>query len=200
MHYQHSVKGSSEYVLVSSLPSNSHQAHFHPDIDPPLAQSQVLFAPSFCGCDECKEEAAVDDEDVEDDGDEDGPMAVAINTGESGEIGPMLRTRISISTESARKNKQERKKKREKRPDETYHQTVHSPTTAPPSSPNSNTGRSIGHRPSSSNRLTTIESGREIFSFTFLFPESQPIPSSPSSSWSTFSISLSLHNLNLENV
>ena len=77
---------------MSSLPSNCHQARFHPDIDPPLAQSQVLFAPSFCGCDECKEEAAVDEKNVEKDGDEDGPMVVTINIGESDGIGSMLRT------------------------------------------------------------------------------------------------------------
>ena len=57
----------------------------------------------FCGCKEYGEEAAVDDEDVEEDGDKDGSMVVAINTGESGGIGPMLTMRIS--TESARKNK-----------------------------------------------------------------------------------------------
>jgi len=41
-------------------------------------------------------------------------MVVAINVGESGGIGSMLRTRISISTESARTHKKERKKREKK--------------------------------------------------------------------------------------
>jgi len=58
----------------------------------------------------------VDKEDVEKDGDEDGPMVIAINIGQSGRIGSMLRMRISISTESARTNKKkEREKKKERK-------------------------------------------------------------------------------------
>ena len=83
---------------------------------------------------------AVDEEEVEKE--EDGPMVVAINVGESGGIGPRLVTSISMNTESPNTHE---KTKRVENGEETYHQIVHSPTTALPSAPNSSIRRSTGH-------------------------------------------------------